>query len=225
MLVTQGLHRWSSLLLSIWLSGCSMLQPKPSEPPLPEPVGTPAEMHQQHIQRITGISAFYLQGRIGIQTEGKGVSGATRWRHSPQLDDISMLSPVGGTVAKIIASADGVTLTTNDGKHFEADSAEDLTQEHLGWRLPLTGLPDWAIGRPAKKLAEYMEWDAYGRITKLHQAGWEIEYPEYMQAKGYHLPKKVTLRNSKMTLKLVIESWEDLADAKQPPTLANESTQ
>lgn len=207
---------WSGLLVLLLLSGCATVKPA-AESPLPIPQGTPAELHRQHLQQLAGIEQFFLHARIGIQANGKGSSGSTRWRHNRFGDDISMLSPVGGTVAKIITGPEGVTLTTNDGRTLRADDAESLTQQHLGWRLPLDGLPDWALGRPTRKLAEKVEWDSIGRITRLSQSGWEIEYPEYMEASGYRLPKRINLQSKNLTLKLIIERWDELEKAVAPP--------
>lgn len=201
--------RWIGIPGLLLLSSCATLKPAP-EVALPTPVGSPADLHQIHMQQLSKINQFYLQARIGIQSEGKGSSGSTRWRHSPDGNDISMLSPVGGTVAKIITNPKGVTLTSNDGKVLQAADAESLTEEHLGWRLPLAGLPDWALGRPGKRLPQEIHWDSIGRITKLTQDGWQIEYPEYIEAGGYRLPKRINMRSDKLTLKLVVESWSEL---------------
>jgi outer membrane lipoprotein LolB len=204
--------RWIALIGLLFFSGCASLKPA-VESPLPTPIGSPRELHQVHLNQLAQIQQFYLQARIGVQSEGKGSSGSTRWRHNLEGNDISMLSPVGGTVAKIITNTEGVTLISNDGKVLQATDAETLTQEHLGWRLPLAGLPDWALGRPTNRLVEEMHWDSIGRITKLKQDGWEIEYPEYMEAAGYRLPKRINLKNKNLTLKLVIESWAELNKA------------
>ena len=207
-MLIKGFGYAGLLLLSV-LSGCAALQPA-GEKPLPLPQGSPAELHRVHMQQLSGIEHFFLQARIGIQANGRGSSGSTRWRHDSTGNDISILSPVGGTLAKIITSAEGVTLTTNDGKTLQAQNAESLTEQHLGWRLPLTGLPDWALGRPARALADKVEWDTIGRITSLTQNGWEIEYLEYMEAAGYRLPKKIQLKSDRLTLKLVIDRWGEL---------------
>lgn len=199
-------------MLGLLLSGCAGLRPA-TESSLPVPTGNPAELNRIHIAQLTDIDRFYLQARIGIQANGKGSSGSTRWRHNREGNDISMLSPVGGTVARIITDSTGVTLSTNDGKVLQADNAESLTQEHLGWRLPLRGLPDWALGRPNSPVYEEMHWDSIGRVTRLKQDGWEIEYPEYMEAGGYRLPKRINLRSRNLTLKLVIERWGELGTA------------
>lgn len=210
-----GVFRWLGIGGLVLLSGCALLQPAP-ESRLPTPVGKPAELNQLHLEQLAQIGQFFLQARIGIQSADKGSSGSTRWRHDAQGNDISMLSPIGSTVAKIITDASGVTLTTNDGKILHADDAETLTEQHLGWRLPLAGLPDWALGRPAKRLIEEMHWDNIGRVTKLKQDGWEIEYPEYMEAAGYRLPKKINLHSKTLTLKFVIERWDELGAATLP---------
>jgi len=200
---------WLGIFSLLLLSGCAGLKPA-AESPLPTPVGNPADLNRAHLAQLAKIDQFYLQARIGIQANGKGSSGSTRWRHNGEGNDISMLSPVGGTVAKIITNNEGVTLTTNDGKVLQARDAEALTEEHLGWRLPLQGLPDWALGRPNSHIYEEMQWDSIGRITRLKQDGWEIEYTEYMEASGYRLPKRIHLRSRNLTLKLIIERWEDL---------------
>lgn len=212
-----GLVRWLLIGGLLLLSGCASLRPAP-ESSLPIPVGKPADLNQAHLQGLAQINQFFLHARIGIQANGKGSSGSTRWRHDPDGNDIAMLSPMGGTVAKIITNVDGVTLTTNEGKVLQASNAETLTEQYLGWRLPLNGLPDWALGRPTKRLFEEMQWDSIGRVTLLKQDGWEIEYLEYMEAAGYRLPRKINLRSSKLTIKLVIERWEELGTASTAST-------
>jgi len=210
---------WLGILGLLLLSGCAGLKPAP-ESPLPTPVGNPADLNRAHLEHLATIKQFYLQARIGIQANGKGSSGSTRWRHNIEGNDISMLSPVGGTVAKIITNAEGVSLTTNDGKVLQARDAEALTEEHLGWRLPLQGLPDWALGRPTKYAFEEMHWDSIGRITRLKQDGWDIEYTEYMETGGYRLPKRINLRSRNLTLKLIIERWDDLGATSSLSTSA-----
>ncbi|HEY8353901.1 MAG TPA: lipoprotein insertase outer membrane protein LolB [Methylophilaceae bacterium] len=215
------LSHWLAALGLILLSGCTALRPA-TETALPVPTGDPAELNRIHLAQLADIRQFYLQARIGIQANGKGSSGSTRWRHTPEGNDISMLSPVGSTIAKIIADESGVTLTTNDGKMLQAEDAETLTQEHLGWRLPLRGLPDWALGRPSGPVFEEMRWDSIGRLTLLKQDGWEIEYPEYMETAGYRLPRRINLRNRNLALKLVIERWDELgAPARQNQSSAH----
>lgn len=193
--------KWVQLAAVLSLTGCAALQPQP------EP-SSDAATHQQHLATLADIKAFNLQGRIGVQTEGRGFSGSTRWQHAAAQDDIALFSPMGGQVANINATSKGVVLVDSDGKSYRAEDAESLTQKTLGWQLPMKGLPDWVLGRPAPGLVEDAHWDQAGRLTRLKQHGWDISYAQYQQSQGYQLPGKVSLISPKLNLKLVIERWE-----------------
>jgi outer membrane lipoprotein LolB len=198
--------RWLGLspcAAGLLLVGCAAIQP------ITQPSGDPAAAYQQHLASLADIRQFSLQGRIGVQTEGKGFSGGTHWQHDNAGDNIALFSPLGSQIASIKTTADGVELVTSDGKSFSAKDAETLTQQNLGWGLPMQGLPDWVLGRPAAgSNASDSIWDSAGRLTKLKQDGWEIEYAEYVEASGQQLPGKINLRNPKLYLKLIIERWE-----------------
>lgn len=181
------------------LAGCAPLQPLPP--------GTAPAAYQQHAQSVANISTFALNGRIAILTEKKGFSGSMRWHHHAEGDEIGFYSPMGTQLGQISAGADGVTLTTNDKKTYSAVDAETLTQETLGWSLPMTGLSDWVLGRPTPGEAQMLAWDTSGHILRMRQNGWEIEYPQYMEAEGRQLPGKIVMKSEKLDLKLVVEQW------------------
>jgi outer membrane lipoprotein LolB len=107
-------------------------------------------------------------------------------------------------LGQLDVDADGVTLTTSDQKTYHAEDAEALTQQTLGWSLPMKGLHHWVLGRPADGEYKILAWDGLGRIVRLQQNGWTIEYPAY----SGELPSKVVLKSLKLDLKLVIEDWQ-----------------
>ena len=197
----QALLKWTQLVAIISLTGCAALQQQP------EPASDLAT-HERHLANLAEIDQFNIQGRIGVQTEGRGFSGSTRWQHQASKDSIALFSPLGGQVANIDASPDKVVLVDEDGKSYRARDAETLTQKMLGWQLPMKGLPDWVLGRPAPGSVEASHWDLNGRLTRLKQHGWDITYTQYQDSQGYQLPGKVSLVSPKLNLKLVIERWE-----------------
>lgn len=209
-----SLH-WLRLLpcaAGLLLIGCTIIQPTTQAP------ASATAAYQQHLASLANIKQFKLQGRIGVQSEGKGFSGTTHWQHDDAGDTIALFSPLGGQVATIKTTADGVGLVTSDGKSFSAKDAETLTQQNLGWSLPMQGLTDWVLGRPASgPNASDAIWDSTGRLTKLKQDGWEIEYAEYVEASGRQLPGKINLRNPRLYLKLVIEQWDISEQLEIPP--------
>lgn len=177
--------------------------------PTSKPIDNPAlqAMHQRHLQNLSTITAFTLQGRIGVQTEGKGFSGSLTWQHNISSDDIALYSPLGGQVASIKKTANNVTLEDAKGNSISAADVETLTQNALGWKLPLTGLADWSLGRPATGEIQASTLDEQGHLNTLKQEGWDIEYQNYTEQNGHFLPKKIILRNDKAHLKLLVENW------------------
>lgn len=198
--------RGSWILAALLLAGCAAIEPAP-------PMAPPAA-YQQHAERIAAIRTFALNGRIAVLTEKKGFSGGMRWYHHAEGDEVGFYSPIGTQLGQISASAEGVTLTTSDKKTYSAENAEVLTQQTLGWSLPMSGLSDWVLGRPAAGEVEMLAWDAAGHVQHMRQHGWDIEYPQYMESGGRQLPGRVVLRSPQIDLKLVVEQWVGVQDGE-----------
>ncbi len=195
--------------LAFYLSGCSVLKPK--EEPINDTTVEASILHDHHMVLIDNIEHFALTGRLGVMTNPKGFSGRVAWQHMPEKDNIDVFSPLGGKVANIIKTNDEVVLTNSKDEHIAAPDTETLTEETLGFRLPLNGLSYWAIGRPSNAgLVEYVTWDESGRINRLKQNGWDIQYQDYEFNEGYFLPKKIVLRTDELIIKLIVEKWSDI---------------
>jgi outer membrane lipoprotein LolB len=192
-------------LAALYLSGCATILP-PTQAPNNESLRT----HQQHLATLANIQHFSLKGRLGVVTNPNGFSGGIDWQHLSGNDNIEVYSPLGGKVASIAKTPSQVTLTTQEGHSVSANDAESLTETTLGWRLPLTGLSDWAIGKPTKSKIDESFWDAQGRLTSLKQDGWDISFENYAENSGYFLPSKIVLKSEKVNLKLLVEKWSGL---------------
>lgn len=196
---------------TLLLGFVALLQACVSAPPIkPATSAASQNLYQQHLQRIAAIEQFSFQGRIGVQTEGKGFSGNLHWQHDIANDDIALYSPLGGQVASIKKTEDKVTLEDANGHSMSAVDAETLTQNALGWRLPITGLADWALGRPTNSPIQASTWDEQGLLRTLKQDGWNIEYQNYTENNGHFLPSKILLKSEKVNLKLLVEQWGNL---------------
>lgn len=186
-----------------------------SAPSIKPATDSPARaLNQAHLQHIAKIQHFSLQGRIGVQTNGKGFSGGLHWQHHAPNDDIALYSPLGGQVANIKKTSEQITLQDANGNSISANDAETLTQTALGWQLPLTGLADWSLGRPSSSTVQDSTWDAQGFLTTLNQDGWKIEYQNYSEQNGYFLPSKIFLKSDKVNLKLLVETWVNIEPLK-----------
>jgi outer membrane lipoprotein LolB len=121
---------------------------------------------------------------------------------------IDLASPVGTTVARIeiepgYARATGPQMQTASGP-----DADELVERVLGWRLPVTGLPDWIAGRPAPGRAARTQSDGE-RISVIEQDGWTIRLAEYSAATDR--PRRLVLERPSngvdpaVTVRLVVD--------------------
>lgn len=209
MLHYNRLIKTMMLTTAVFLNSCSLIQTK--EAAAPKPTESAAVLHQKHMQSIDQIDTFTIKGRLAVITQPKNHSARLKWQHDTASDHIDIYTPLGGKVAEIEKTATSVTLTDNKNNALSASDVESLTEKALGFRLPLSGLKNWALGRPHDKgLAEAMTWDVYGHVNTLQQNGWQIQYKNYTKQDSYFLPKKVFMKNDKLTIKLIIDEWINL---------------
>lgn len=198
----HSIRAFMLLCLLAILAACSSL-------PTQVPTTTPASLslHQQHLASLSRIQRFELKGRLGVQADGKGYSASILWQHDAEQDDIRIYSPLGGQLARIQKTANGIRLEDAQGQVSVGKDAESLTQALLGWRLPLTGLADWALSRPANSAMASLTWDEAGHTLSLNEADWDIAYQHYQASPEAFLPHKLTLINTRVQLKLIVEKW------------------
>ena len=71
------------------------------------------------------------------------------------------------------------------------------------------GLRYWIRGLPEPGASPTLQTDAEGRLTRLEQNGWIIEYPAYAYAAplSLELPERMIARRQDLSVKLIIEDW------------------
>jgi outer membrane lipoprotein LolB len=153
--------------------------------------------------RAPGNVEFDLSGRIAARHANESFSGNLAWRHAAEHDELLLSTPLGQGVARIVRDGNSVTLTTAEPREYKAADAESLTEQALGFRLPLAGLADWVRARPSPESPAKVEKSADGRVQVLEQQGWKIEYQEYAGER----PSRMRLLYPGIELRLVISNW------------------
>ena len=147
---------------------------------------------------------FDLTGRLAARYGKEAFTGNLAWRHAKSADEMLITSSLGAGVARIVRDGEWVVLTTAEPREYKARDAEALTEEVLGFRLPLSGLADWVRGRASDEAAAKVERDEQGRLRALEERGWRIEYQDY-EGK---LPSRMRLTYPDIELRLAISKWE-----------------
>lgn len=186
------LMRWAFLLLPLLLASCA------TPPPVSQPVLRPAAAEH---------GPFVLDGRIAVKHNGQRTSANVHWTHQAATDEVMLSGPLGQTVASLRRDAQGVALQTQEG-HYTANDVGELTEQVLGWRLPLTGLRYWVLALPDPASAASIEHDVNGQVKLLRQDDWEIRYTRYAAQTPDSLPLRMLLQREGLEIQLLVDIWE-----------------
>src|SRR5262245_57142678 len=89
---------------------------------------------------------FAFVGRFAVRHGEEAATGRVTWRHSDATDDLILSTPLGQGVAEITRRDGTYTLVTSQAQRHTASDPDQLTEQVLGWTLPLAGLADCLQG-------------------------------------------------------------------------------
>ncbi len=159
-------------------------------------------------------------GRFSLQLSenGKRESSSGRFSLAVRGADLTLdlATPIGTTLARVELTPGGARLTapSPDGiREIRGADPESLTRELLGWPLPVAGIADWILGRPAPDRPAEVHTEA-GRAVSFEQDGWAIAVLERFDH-GTGAPRRLSIARAgreqpgispAITLRLVLDA-------------------
>jgi outer membrane lipoprotein LolB len=157
------------------------------------------------------VTQWNLYARAVLRIEGGLYNIGIRWQRQENGRFMMLLdAPLGQGVLRIDAlGPEEFRLRLPDGQLFVNNTVEALMVDVVGWSLPIGGLDYWIRGLPYPGDDYRHRLDSTGRAKSIRQAGWDIAYLDYFaEVDEPSLPRKLTLTSEDVTLKLVIERWQ-----------------
>lgn len=119
------------------------------------------------------VSAQRFSGRFSGKFKNNGktesLTGRYRYTMADKQTVLDLLTALYGVVARIVIDRNGATLQKGDKIIAQADSAQSLMLESVGFALPVQMLESWLAGRPqAGQTFTTINDNAF------EQAGWRI---------------------------------------------------
>ena len=169
--------------------------------------GNPAQW-KQHKEQLSSIDGWQIDGKVGVRAPKDSGSGTLFWLQRQDYFDIRLAGPMGRGAARLTGRPGAVSLDAANQGQFQAESAEALLQQQLGWSLPVAHLFWWIRGLPAEDSKSRLTLDSESRLAKLEQDDWQVEYLSYVQQNGYWLPERMKLHGANLDITLVIKDWQ-----------------
>ena len=192
--------QFSMALVLALLTGCAVS-------PTTSPEATKAWVARQ--SALQHLMQWNAAGRIGVVNGSEGWHAGFQWAQQGSDYRIDLIGPLGQGRVRVEGDEQAVRIQTADGQIQTAPNPDVLLEQAVGARLPVNGLRYWIRGLPEPGTAPAVQTDAEGRLIRLEQDGWIIEYLAYAYAAplSLDLPERIMARRQELSVKLIIEEW------------------
>jgi len=191
------------VLLLCLLPGCASVAPSALVRP-----ATSARAYQESVD---------LNGRLSIRYQANGKDEALHgnfvWAQNPARTKVTLLSPLGQTVADINITANGATLQQAGNMQRSAPNVDELVASTLGWPLPIAGLRNWLQGFGVSSNGDtFVASPQAPEITT--RDGWHIHYTSWQDDNSAQSrPKRIDLERQTaqagdVAIRIVIDTWQ-----------------
>ena len=184
--------------LIIFLSGCASVAPKAPD------TTTPWKTRER---ALSALNHWQLSGKIAVIAPQDSGSATVDWQQTAEQYRITLLAPLGAGGMTLTGSDHHILLKTTDGKVAEASSPEALLRENGGLNIPVSNLRYWIRGLPAPGSNPQLQFDTFGRVSRIQQGGWNIDYLSYTRAYGLDLPSRMNITAAALKIKKMVYTW------------------
>lgn len=164
-------------------------------------------MQRQHEEQLARFADWQLSGKISLQDGQDNFSGQLHWRKNSDSYELLIVAPMGRGSWRLEGTEDGAVLTDEKQQIWRGDDAESLLSQRVGWHVPVDDLVYWIRAMRTPDHSTDVEFDAWGRMGRLRDAGWTVTYQAWQESAGMQLPRKMIASSDPYRLKLVINVW------------------
>jgi len=156
---------------------------------------------------LAALRDWSVNGRLAVTTAQEGWHVSLYWVQQGPVYSIDLIGPLGQGRVRIQGDAQGVALRTADGQFQRATDADELLERAVGVRIPLNGLLYWVRGLPAPGQPDSLALDEQGRLSRLEQGGWQIDYLDYMPVAPLELPRRIRATQGEIKVQVIVNEW------------------
>lgn len=178
------------------------------------PEGTPADQTSAAMRPYH--QAIDIGGRLSVRYQANGneesLHGSFSWEQSRDLTVVTLLSPLGQTLARIEITPQSATLMQPGQAPRIADDIDALTSIALGWPLPVSGLKNWLQAYAASVENPRLRPVPAQNTVIDTPDGWRLHYVNWQQDVQPY-PRRIDLQRytaqaGDVNLRIVVDRWQ-----------------
>ena len=203
---------WRMVLLAagsgLLLAACAG-RPVRNAPAVPSAAAAQAQAARTAV--LARHPQWSLVGRVGLSNGRNGGSGRIDWRQDGTRFEISLSAPITRQSWRLAGDGSLARLDGLERGGREGADAQALLRDATGWVIPVASLADWVRGAADARLpAASMQFDGRGRLARMEQGGWTIDYAEWQPepALGIELPHRLNASQGDARVRLVVDAWQ-----------------
>ena len=197
-------------------AACAMLlaacATQPPRAVLPAIAGSPQQHQQQREAALAAQPSWSLAGRVALSNGKDGGSGRIDWRQDGARYQVALSAPVTRQSWRLSGQPGQALLEGLEGGPRQGEDASALLLEATRWQIPVEALASWVRGAGADT-ARFGDADitfgADGRISRLVQGGWTIDYSDWgATGQGMELPNRLNAVRGDAKVRLIVDQWQ-----------------
>lgn len=162
---------------------------------------------------LTTVNNWQINGKIAFINGKERKSANIFWQNNPvtALEQLNLTTYLGINVLDVTLS-DNIYTVNVDNNSYQHTDIDYILQSLTGYQLPSQALKSWIKAIPfhsSDKVTLHQETQLPLSITSYYNdKTWQIRYQNYSEIKGIPLPKRLTIKQQDLTIKLVINQWQ-----------------
>lgn len=196
------LRKGLGLALVLLLASCRTVPPAHVLTPPPA-----AQSWETRRSQLQSQDRFELKGRVAVSTGGEGFNARLRWTQQGRQTRMSLDGPLGAGGVQVNAQGPELSIVDSHGQRLENEAARSELATRLGFDPPLQSLRYWILGVPDPAQPAQESLDDRQRLATLQQAGWSIDYGDYVTVGGEWRPSRLTLVRQGVRVRVFVDGW------------------
>ncbi len=163
---------------------------------------------------VRALPELAFTGRVAMSNGRDGGSGRIEWRQTGADYQVTLSAPVTRQSWQLRGGPAGARIDGLEGGPREGADVSALLWEATGFEIPVTAMAAWAAGARADATTSgpaEVGYDAAGRLARLQQDGWTIDYlewqPDPVAGGTPALPTRINAQRGEARVRLIVDSW------------------